>query len=492
MNTPGSPALYQINTRVWLNQRARQLGRSATLDDVTDDDLDGWQSQGFDWIWLLSVWQTGTAARDVSRANPVWRREFEHTLPDLSDDDIAGSGFAITGYTVAAALGGDAALDRLRARLARRGLKLMLDFVPNHMACDHPWVSEHPEYFVSGNEVDLVRAPQNYFYAALPGGRRLFAHGRDPYFPGWPDTIQLDYSQPALQSAMTAELLRIASQCDGVRCDMAMLLEPDVFERTWERSMPPFWPDALAQVRAAHPGFVFMAEVYWDREWSLQQQGFDYCYDKRLYDRLIAGPAPAIRDHLRAGLDYQNHLARFLENHDEPRIAATLDPARHRAAALITFLAPGLRFFHDGQFEGRRVRISPHLVRGPHETPDLALQNFYTRLLQVLQSPAVRDGQWQLIDPRPAWDGNDSHQAIIAMSWSLPESCPLLVAVNYSDHPAQARLPVPWSNLPPQVQLRERFSDAIFDRNAAELAAPGLYIDLPPWGSHVLEVACHP
>ena len=141
-----------------------------------------------------------------------------------------------------------------------------------------------------------------------------------------------------------------------------------------------------------------MAEVYWDLEWTLQQQGFDYTYDKRLYDRLRDGHARPVREHFHAGLDYQNKMARFLENHDEPRAAATFPPGMHQAAAVITFLSPGLRFFHQGQFEGRRKRISPHLRRGPAEPADQHLQQFYDRLLAVLRQPVVREGQWQLLE----------------------------------------------------------------------------------------------
>ena len=85
---------------------------------------------------------------------------------------------------------------------------------------------------------------------------------------------------------MARELERIATMCDGVRCDMAMLILPDVFERTWGRRPEPFWPRTIERVRKAAPSFLFMAEVYWDLEWELQQQGFNYTYDKRLYDRL--------------------------------------------------------------------------------------------------------------------------------------------------------------------------------------------------------------
>ena len=158
---------------------------------------------------------------------------------------------------------------------------------------------------------------------------------------------------------MIAELGKISGQCDGVRCDMAMLILPEVFERTWGRRPEPFWPKAIASVRRQHPEFLFMAEVYWDLEWTMQQQGFDYAYDKRLYDRLREGHPQAVRGHLLAGLDYQNRLARFLENHDEPRAAATFPPGVHEAAAVVTYLAPGLRFFHQGQFEGR---VEAHLA----------------------------------------------------------------------------------------------------------------------------------
>ena len=194
--------------------------------------------------------------------------------------------------------------------------------------------------------------------------------GAIPNFPGWPDTLQLDYANPALQAAKTAELLAIAEQCDGVRCDMAMLVLPEIFRRTWGRAPAPFWPTAIAAVRRAHPGFTFLAEAYWDLEWDLQQQGFDYCYDKRLYDRLHNADAGALRAHLAAGLDYQDRLARFLENHDEPRAAASFPWPQHRAAATVTYFAPGLRFFHQGQLTGARVHVPVHLCRGPVEAPD--------------------------------------------------------------------------------------------------------------------------
>jgi glycosidase len=489
-SAPAHPALYQINTRVWLTERSRTLGRAATLDDIPDGELDRVAGMGFDWVWLLSVWQTGPTGQRASRQNPEWRREFEETLPDLREDDIAGSGFAITGYTVHPGLGGDPALARLRERLRTRGLRLMLDFVPNHTALDHPWVQDHPEYFVPGTELDLARAPQNYIWVKRTSGDRLLAHGRDPYFSGWPDTLQLDYSNASTQDAMLRELLKIGGQCDGVRCDMAMLVLPDVFERTWGRRAPSFWPKVTRRLREQVPEFRFMAEVYWDLEWTMLQQGFDYAYDKRLYDRLREGHARPVREHLYAGLDYQSKLARFLENHDEPRAASAFSPAVHEAAAIITFLSPGVRFFHQGQFEGRRKRISPHLVRAPAELVDERLRRFYDGLLAVLRAPAPRDGQWRLLECASAWEGNGTSDGFVAWCWHGRDGERLLATVNYAANQGQCYVRLPFDELRGRsVRLRDRMSPAVYDRSGDDLVTRGLYLDVPGWGYHVFDMS---
>jgi glycosidase len=481
MQAPKYPSLYQINTRVWLTDLSEESGRTATLDDIPDHDLDRIAEPGFDFVWLLSVWQTGLASQMVSRSLPEWRKEFEETLPDLREEDIGGSGFAITGYTAHKNLGGDAALSRLRERLRHRGLGLILDFVPNHTGLDHHWVEQHPEYYVAGTEADLSREPHNYGLARRKQGDLVLAHGRDPYFPGWPDTFQLNYGNPATQAAMRAELMKIAGQCDGVRCDMAMLLLPEVFERTWGIKAEPFWHNAIAEVREAHPGFCFMAEVYWDLEWTLQQQGFSYTYDKRLYDRLREGHARPVREHFQADIDYQNKSARFLENHDEPRAAATFSPDTHRAAAVISFCAPGLRLFHQGQFEGRRKRISPHLVRAPEERVDEQLTQFYDSLLAVLRNPVVREGRWQLLECAPAWEGNWSNDCFIAFGWEGGQGR-MLVAVNYSANQGQCYVKLPFTDLRDQKWgLKDLLGDAEYEREGNDLHERGLYLDEPAW-----------
>jgi hypothetical protein len=320
-------------------------------------------------------------------------------------------------------------------------------------------------------------------------GPLLLAHGRDPYFDGWPDTLQLNYGNPELQQAMIGELERIAGQCDGVRCDMAMLVLPDVFERTWGIRADLFWPKATESVRRKHPRFRFMAEVYWDLEWTMQQQGFDYAYDKRLYDRLRDGHARPVREHFHAGLDYQDKLARFLENHDEPRAAATFSPDVHVAAAVLTFLSPGLRFFHQGQFQGRRNRISPHLVRGPQEAIDPRLEQFYDRLLAVLRRPVVRDGEWQLLDCTAAWEGNWTWDCFVSFAWRGTGDERLLVTVNYAPNQSQCYVRLPFADLgSSRWVLADVIGDAAHEREGNDLRTRGLYLDEPPWRAHVFSL----
>jgi hypothetical protein len=493
------PSLYQVNTRVLLQELGQQLGRPATLDDIPDAALDQWAGLGVDWVWTLGVWQTGEAAREVSRANPDWRREFLHQLPDLREEDISGSPFAIKAYAPHADFGGRDALVRLRQRLKNRGLKLLLDFVPNHTAPDHSWRFAHPEFYVHGTEEDLSREPHNYCRLNTKNGMKVLAYGRDPYFAGWPDTIQLNYRHPGMRSAMTDTLLQIGELCDGVRCDMAMLVLPDVIARTHgHRSQPingsapvdtSFWPEATARVRRDHPGFVFMAEVYWDLEWELQQQGFDYTYDKRLYDRLRSQNAEPVRRHLWADMEFQRKSVRFLENHDEPRAAATFPDRVHQAAGVVTFLVPGLRFFHEGQLEGRKSHVSMHLGRRPVEPTNPVIREYYRRLLEVLKRPELRDGRWRLSECRPAWGDNPTWNNFLAFTWEGEKGQRLLVAVNYGPTRGQSYINLPFGDLRGRkFALHDLTGTESYEREGDELDQRGLYLDLPAWGYHVFDV----
>ena len=508
---PGArfPLLYQVNTRLLVSETGAARGRPSTLDDVPDDLFDRAAARGFHWLWMLGVWQTGLAGQRGARA-PASRADLQHDLPDLGDADIVGSPFAIVGYDVHDDFGGDPALARLRQRMHRRDLRLLVDFVPNHIALDHRWVDAHPEFLIPGDEDDLRREPENYVALETAAGRRIFAHGRDPNFFGWNDTLQLNYRHAGLREAMLAELERIAERADGVRCDMAMLLEPEVIARTWgERGWPrdgtppvdrPFWPEAIAHIRRRHPQFLFVAEVYWGLERTLQEEGFDFTYDKRLYDRLRAGKARPVREHLRAAPGFRDRTLHFLENHDEPRAAAVFPPDIHRAAAVTSFLLPGLRLFHEGQLEGRRAHAAIHLARRMAEQPDQALEAFYEKLLACLRRPETHDGIWRLCACRAAWNGNPSWDNFIAFTWegdaknaarktAKKTEGKLLVAINYGPTRGQCYTEVALGDLEHGVLvLTDLIGDERHEREGRALATEGLYLDLPAWGVNVFDV----
>jgi hypothetical protein len=283
----------------------------------------------------------------------------------------------------------------------------------------------------------------------------------------------------------------IAQQCDGIRCDMAVLMLNSIFEHTWGgraglRPATDYWLDVISATKNRYPGFLFIAEAYWNLEWELQQQGFDFCYDKGLYDRLVHNQAESVRAHLCADLAYQNKLLRFIENHDEPRAATTFSPANERALALTIATLPGMRLFHEGQFEGRKVRLPVFLGRRPNEPEDKDLQFFYRKLLKAIDTPVFCEGQWNLCD-RKGWPDNASFQNLVAWSW-LKDDERYLIIVNLSDGPVQARVQFRWAEAGVnRWQLIDVLSGAIYERAADEMLSSGLYVELGAWSYHFFE-----
>ena len=484
---PRYPTLYEINTWVWLYELSLRTGATVDLSSVPRAEWDAIAEFGFDAVWFMGVWERSPAGLGIANRNEELLSDFRRALPDFRPEDNVGSPYCIRNYVVDKHLGGPEALSIARRELAQRGMKLLLDFVPNHVAPDHPWAVEHPEYFICGNADDARNDPASYI--EVQG--KVFACGRDPYFPAWPDVVQLNAFEPGLRQAVIETISSIADQCDGVRCDMAMLLLNQIFERTWggragQRPATEYWGDVIPAIKGSHTGFAFMAEAYWDLEWELQQQGFDFCYDKRLYDRLEHETAENVRLHLCADVSYQQRLLRFLENHDEPRAAATFFPAKERAAAVTVATILGARLFHDGQFEGRKVRLPVFLGRRPAEPVDEELRAFYARLLKAINSPMFRDGQWSLCS-RSGWPDNSSFQSLVAWSW-LKDDDRCLILVNLSERSVQARVQIPWADATGETwRLADTLSETIYDRDGNEMLSPGLYVELRPWECHLFQ-----
>jgi len=478
---PKYPVIYEINTWVWLNELSRKYRRPVNLASIPEEEWEAIESFGVDSVWFMGVWERSPAGREISMRNEGLLQDFRRALPDFSPADNVGSPYCIRRYVVDERLGGPTALATARNILRQRGMRLILDFVPNHVAPDHPWVADHPEYFVQGTFDADRNDPGSFVHI----GDKTFALGRDPFFPAWPDVLQLNAFHPGLRQAVVETISEMAGQCDGIRCDMAMLMMNNVFQRTWGRlaGVMPFgdyWSTTIPIIKGKHPDFLFVAEAYWDLEWDLQQQGFDHCYDKKLYDRMEQGNVENVRLHLLADSTYQQKMVRFIENHDEPRAAATFSPGKARAAAVAILTLPGARLLHEGQFEGRKVKLPVFLARRPFEQVDLSLAAFYECLLDATESNVFRSGEWRLCE-RSGWPDNQSGLNLLCWCW-IRDGERYLVVINFRQDPAQARVHLTWDELrEKQWRLEDVLSGAVYDRNGTEMRDAGLYVDLKPW-----------
>ena len=485
---PEHPVVHEINTLVWLGEVSERAGRPLTLADVPAHEWDAVVPPGISVVWLMGVWARSRAGREVALADPALRASWTAALPDWTEADVAGSPYCIREYVPDPVFGGWDGLDAAREQLSRRGARLMLDWVPNHTGPDSPWLASTPEAYVTGTPSELAKDPA----AFLDVDGTVVARGRDPFFAPWPDVVQLDPFATQHRRLAVEALTRIAEHADAVRCDMAMLMLDDVVQRTWGERVgaPPattYWDVVIGSVRAAHPDFRFIAEAYWDREWDLQQVGFDHCYDKRLYDRLAHESPASVRGHLDAGLEYQDKLLRFLENHDEPRAAATFAPqARNRALAVAIATLPGMTLWHEGQADGRRVFLPVFLGRRPDEVLDPEQATFHHAVWAM--APSVRSGLWERTDIT-GWPDNTSSASMIAWQWADDDGH-VVVVVNLGENRADGmvRLKVDHDDHAEMVDL---LTGVRYPYLGAAVAAQGLYVRLDGWGAQVLSTRVH-
>jgi hypothetical protein len=477
MKWPDNPRIYEINTWTWLDEMSSRYGRPITLGNIPSEEWDR-EIDDIDAIWLMGVWERSPRGREIAAQHPGLLSEYVNSLADFEPDDVVGSPYSVRRYRVDSRLGGPEGLATARAQLADRGWSLLLDFVPNHVATDHPWTQERPICFIHGTDEDLLMQPDRYFRS----GTHIYAHGRDPYFPSWTDTAQLNAFAPDARKALHRTLLEIASQCDGVRCDMAMLLTNEVFGRTWQqqagtRPVTDFWREIIPAVKRHDREFLFVAEVYWDLEWELQQQGFDYCYDKRLYDRLVHENADSVRAHLAGDITFQNKLIRFIENHDEPRAAAALGE-RSRAAAVLTLTLPGAKLVHQGQTRGHQIKTPVQLGRRAVEWDDPGVMSFYKRALEITSHSGFRNNSWRLC----RWEAEEvkgNLSDLIVTAWET-HPIPTLIVVNFGETEVRCRLAI--DGVP--ALAGRRITDLLSGESWTQ--DNRIVVQLSPWSGRIL------
>ncbi|MGH9345562.1 MAG: alpha-amylase family glycosyl hydrolase [Terriglobia bacterium] len=485
-----NPHLYEIHTWAWLDELSVREARLVTLASVPDQEWDRLQSLGFDFVWLMGVWKHSVAGRTIARTSPCYFSSYDEALPGWTMNDVVGSPYSIQDYIPDPRIGGWKDVDAAREKLHRRGMKLILDFVPNHTGLDHPWVSSHPEYYIQGSLDQFRRNPSAFFLSERESSAIFIARGKDPHFPAWPDTAQLNYFNPATREAMLGVLRAIAAHADGARCDMAMLLLNDVFTKTWGPLLrgvaapgDEFWPAAVA----ALPGFVWIAEVYWDLEWRLRQLGLTFTYDKRLYDRLRAAPPQDVRACLKANVAWQSRCVRFLENHDEPRSAAAFDADKLGAAATLVATLPGMRFYHHGQLEGRKLHLPIQLSRAAAEPLNAQIHDLYGKLLAITSADAFHAGDWVLLEQRAA--GDTSFQNLIAYQWRRG-GVVKIVAVNLSSAPARGNFMLSAAiDSAREYIFHDQLHGKSYEWRGEDLIRSGLFVRLDAFQSHIFEVS---
>ena len=482
------PHLYEINTWVWLKELSGKYSRQICLGDVPAQEWDDLKSKGFDCVWLMGVWQRSPAGRLIAVDHPQLRREYDRALPNWKPSDVVGSPYSIRAYIPDPNLGTWQDLDAVLEILHQRGMKLILDFVPNHTALDHEWVRSHPDYYIQGTVTDYERSPEDFLRVGMQDRVLYLARGKDPYFPAWTDTVQLNYFNEETRSALLHQIQSLAQHCDGVRCDMAMLVVNHIFRKTWEPFVgahpypeTEFWVEAVSRI----PEFIWIAEVYWDLEWELQQLGFQFTYDKRLYDRLRHSSAQEVNLHLTADVTYQSGLVRFLENHDEPRSAGIFKDEQLRACATLLATLPGMRLYHQGQLEGKRTRIPVQLAGQQEEPVNQAISVMYERLLSIADDDVFHVGEWTRL--LVVADGDSTSENLIAYQWSWEKDFRMVV-VNLSSVPSRGHVQVKTllsKDPSASFRLLDQVTQRLYTFPPDALSQHGLLIQLPSYGAHV-------
>lgn len=486
------PHLFEMNAVVFMHRMKRKYGPGLTIGDVPGHEWEEIASRGFSFLWLMGIWERSAVSRKCALEDEGLKKAYAEALPGWEQGDVAGSPYAVRSYRIDPYLGGDEDMRKVRRALHKVGMRVILDFVPNHLAMDHPWTMSMPECFIQGDESDMEHDPALFF---LTDEGKILAHGRDPYFPPWSDTVQINIFSPGARNALMKEIRRLAGYADGIRCDMAMLVLNETFARTWERHLhgqplpeTEFWEEAIAGVKVARPEFVFIAEAYWGLEGKLQGLGFDYTYDKKLYELLLQASPSEVKRHVHGSESFQARCLRFIENHDEARAVSAFGRERSCAAAAVMATVPGLHLFHEGQNEGSTIRTPVQLVRKAEEASDSELVKFYDILLAFSSEEPVATGTWKPLDVRPAWEGNRSSGSLLAWLWYGGGKLKI-VCVNYSDATAQGRLRIPPElifGLP--LAFRDALTSETYIRPFQEVTTEGLYVELGPWKAHLLDL----
>lgn len=482
-----NPRILEINTRVWLRKN-----NFKSINEIPDSQIDLWSNLGFDYIWFMGIWKTNKEIIHQYCFEPDLISSYNKALKDWKKEDVIGSPYSISQYTVDEDIGSDEDLYNLKLRLNKSGIKLIVDFVSNHFSIGTDLLKTNKDLFLFADEY-FYKNDSYTFFQSPHNPEEYFAHGRDPFFPAWQDTVQINYFNPVAKTFIIDILHNISALCDGLRCDMAMLTLNNIFYNTWigplrkygfEKPEEEFWKQAINSIKKKNKNFVFIAEAYWGLEWELQQLGFDFTYDKTLLDRLSNNDIVGVKGHLNAEDDYQKKSLRFIENHDEPRSAAKFGKEKSLAAATLISTIKGMIFYHDGQFEGKKIKLPLQLKREPPEKIDDRVQCFYYKLLKITKAEIFRLGLWKKLEPTSVNDIDQTYNEIFAWQWIYNNES-RVITINYSPSTARCRLKFTTPKNSLIVNLEDLLNFVNYERSIQEINEQGLFIELKAYSSHI-------
>lgn len=476
------PCLYLINTRLWLDQLSKKYETSITIDKVPSTE---WQPlfDKYDYFWFMGIYKESNASRQYAQK---WSFQSRYALPDLDPDkDVAASPFAIPEYSPSHSIVKNwEDWDKTVDFLHQNDKKVIIDFVPNHLALDSELAKTHPEYFIRGSESQYYSNPDFYFPLLAADQKNYYlAHGKDPNFPSWADTLQLNYGLPQVHKYMSEILQNLAFHSDGLRCDMAMLLNPATFLRTWGWTLSEeqkkyldvhsFWAENIPFIKKnINQDFKFIGEVYWDQDYLSQY--FDYLYDDRFYKGVTGSPLD-LKNHLGELLTSRDNKnpcrhALYIENHDEERSVKNLGEKRARAAAFLAAIIPDTMFIvNQGQEKGWKIRPPMQINRFPTEVDNPQIQKFYQKLFNLINSPLYKSGT--LINCQVNQLSGDT----IALEFrSADENLTAIFCLNIGDSYSKCTLPEIGKNTEIEIESLTEDKEIIPDSSRQN----GLYIGL--------------
>ena len=396
------------STLVWLDQLSKQYKRPITsLDQIPDEELDLMQHRGITALWLIGLWQRSEASKTIKHL--------------CGNPDAVASAYSLKDYDISPDIGGWEAVENLRVRCRRRGIRLASDMVPNHTGIDGNWVYEHPDYFISQsyspfpsytyNGPDLSHNPdwevklEDHYYnrtdAAVTfrmrnrhtGETRYVFHGNDGTTMPWNDTAQLDYLNPVTREAVIQKILHVARNFPIIRFDAAMTLAKRHIERLWypkpgtggdiagraEHSMDErefnrripeeFWREVVDRVAKEVPDTLLLAEAFWMMEgYFVRTLGMHRVYNSAFMNMLKNQENQKYRDSIKKTLEFEPEILKryvnFMNNPDEDTAIAQFgSDDRYFGVATLLATLPGLPMIGHGQIEGYREKYGMEYQR---------------------------------------------------------------------------------------------------------------------------------